>query len=335
LGLLISSASGVRHGPRAWSAPFRTLPNARSARKRSTFSCAKSIIARKICSASCIRSPSRLPRKIPKISSSASPSASRRCQPTKTCLSATHGTGSRSKDLTRAQLARFADLIGSRIDVHGPKLRLKPASAQAIGLALHELATNAGKYGALSTAKGRIDIDWGTEGETLTMNWTERDGPPVSPPQRRGFGTIVMGQMTERSTGGAVDLDYAPSGLTWRLACPAANALEPVAQSVPERSRPRRRSAVADGLHRLHDKPLCGPTGAWVAWVRSSRPSQQRQRLHALSESNVSADSSFVGLAAVALLHLFAAATSRHFVLALAAAAMGTGSVSFELQRMI
>jgi two-component sensor histidine kinase len=106
---------------------------------------------------------------------------------------------------------------------------LKPASAQAIGLALHELATNAGKYGALSTAKGRVDIDWGTEGETLTMNWTERDGPPVSPPQRRGFGTIVMEQMTERSIGGAVDLDYAPSGLTWRLSCPAANVLEPVA----------------------------------------------------------------------------------------------------------
>ena len=59
------------------------------------------------------------------------------------------------------------------------------------------------------------------------MNWTERDGPPVSPPERRGFGTIVMEAMTERSVGGVVDLDYAPSGLTWRLTCPAANALEP------------------------------------------------------------------------------------------------------------
>jgi two-component sensor histidine kinase len=106
-------------------------------------------------------------------------------------------------------------------------VRLNAASAQAIGLALHELATNAGKYGALSTDKGRIDIDWGTEGETLTMNWTERDGPPISLPRRRGFGTIVMEQMTERSVGGAVDLDFAPSGLTWRLTCPAANAIEP------------------------------------------------------------------------------------------------------------
>jgi PAS domain S-box-containing protein len=131
------------------------------------------------------------------------------------------------EDLVCAQLALFADLIGSRIAVHGPKLRLKAASAQAIGLALHELATNAGKYGALSTDTGRVDVRWGTDGDTFTMSWTERDGPPVSAPKRRGFGTIVMEAMTARSVDGAVDLDYMPSGVTWRLTCPAANALEP------------------------------------------------------------------------------------------------------------
>jgi PAS domain S-box-containing protein len=131
------------------------------------------------------------------------------------------------EDLVRAQLAHFAGPIGSRIDVHGPKLRLQAAAAQAIGLALHELATNAGKYGALSTERGRVDICWRRDGDTFTMSWTERDGPPVSPPERRGFGTIVMKAMAERSVGGAVDLDHAPSGVTWRLTCPAANALEP------------------------------------------------------------------------------------------------------------
>jgi PAS domain S-box-containing protein len=134
--------------------------------------------------------------------------------------------GVEAEDLVCAQLAHFADLIGSRIAMHGPKLRLNPASAQAIGLALHELATNAGKYGALSTDAGRVDVRWGTEGDTLTVSWTERDGAPVSAPKRRGFGTIVMEAMAERSVDGVVDLDYAPSGLTWRLTCPAANALE-------------------------------------------------------------------------------------------------------------
>jgi len=128
-------------------------------------------------------------------------------------------------NLVRTQLAHFADLIGSRIAVQGPMLCLNAAGAQAIGLALHELATNAGKYGALSTETGRVDVCWKTDGDTFTMSWVERDGPPVSAPKRRGFGTIVMEAMTERSVDGTVDLDYASSGLSWRLTCPAANAL--------------------------------------------------------------------------------------------------------------
>jgi PAS domain S-box-containing protein len=129
------------------------------------------------------------------------------------------------EELVRGQLAHFADIVASRIAMHGPKLRLNAASAQAIGLALHELATNAGKYGALSVDGGRVHIGWWTEGETFTMSWTEREGPPVSAPQRRGFGTIVTQEMAERSVNGRVELDYAPSGATWRLTCPAANAL--------------------------------------------------------------------------------------------------------------
>ncbi len=131
------------------------------------------------------------------------------------------------EDLVHAQLAPFADLIGSRVVVQGRSLRLKPAAAQAIGLALHELATNAGKYGALSTDAGRVDISWVIGGETLTMSWTERNGPPVSLPTRRGFGTVVMEAMAGYSMNGSVDLDYAPSGLTWRLTCPAATSVEP------------------------------------------------------------------------------------------------------------
>jgi PAS domain S-box-containing protein len=130
-------------------------------------------------------------------------------------------------DLVHAQLAHFSEFIGSRIFLHGPKLRLNPASAQAMGLAIHELATNAGKYGALSTDTGRVDFSWGLDRDTFTMSWTERYGPPVSPPERQGFGTIVMKEMVERSIGGAVDLCYLPSGMTWRLTCPAVSLLDP------------------------------------------------------------------------------------------------------------
>jgi PAS domain S-box-containing protein len=128
-------------------------------------------------------------------------------------------------DLVRAQLGQFADLVGSRIDLQDGGVRLNPASAQAIGLALHELANNAGRFGALSTDTGRVDIGWKTLDDTFTMNWTEREGPPVSVPQRRGFGTIVMEVMVGRSVDGEVRLAFAPSGVTWSLTCPAANVL--------------------------------------------------------------------------------------------------------------
>jgi PAS domain S-box-containing protein len=130
-------------------------------------------------------------------------------------------------ELVHTQLSPFADLIGSRIAVDGPKLRLSTTAAQAIGLVLHELATNACKYGALSTEAGQVEIRWEVaEDDTFAMSWTERNGPLVSAPTRRGFGTVVMEAMMGYSVAGAVDLDYAPSGLTWRLACSAARLLE-------------------------------------------------------------------------------------------------------------
>jgi PAS domain S-box-containing protein len=131
------------------------------------------------------------------------------------------------KDLVHFQLGYFADLIGTRINFNGPKLDLNAATAQAIGLALHELATNAGKYGALSTDAGRVEVSWRLDDDTFVMSWIERNGPPVRPPERRGFGNTVTESMAKQTVSGAVQLNYAPSGLEWRLTCPAANALEP------------------------------------------------------------------------------------------------------------
>jgi PAS domain S-box-containing protein len=130
------------------------------------------------------------------------------------------------EDLVRAQLAHFADLVGSRITVHGPPVRLNAAAAQAIGLALHELATNAGKYGALSVDAGCVDVGWRLDGDIFAMSWTERKGPPVSQPKRHGFGSTVVDSMVKQTVNGEVHLDFIPSGVAWNLTCPAANALE-------------------------------------------------------------------------------------------------------------
>jgi PAS domain S-box-containing protein len=130
------------------------------------------------------------------------------------------------EDLARAQLALFADLVGSRITMHGSPVRLNAAAAQAIGLALHELATNASKYGALSVAAGCIDVGWRLDDDFFAMSWTESKGPPVSEPKRRGFGSTVVDSMVKQTVNGVVQLDYLPSGVVWNLTCPAANALE-------------------------------------------------------------------------------------------------------------
>ena len=73
---------------------------------------------------------------------------------------------------------------------------------------------------ALSADTGRVDVRWGSDGETLTMVWTEREGPPVSEPKRRGFGTVVMEAMAERSADGKVQVDYGPLRLNLALDMP-------------------------------------------------------------------------------------------------------------------
>jgi two-component sensor histidine kinase len=148
------------------------------------------------------------------------------------------------EDLVRIQLAHFADLVGSRIALNGPKVRLKAAGAQAIGLALHELATNAGKYGALSVDTGRINVSWRLDGDTFAMNWIERNGPRVARPKRLGFGTTVITSLAKLTIAGEAELDYEPSGVTWRFTCPAANAME------PPRTELRPRSSSAPVIYR-------------------------------------------------------------------------------------
>lgn len=134
-------------------------------------------------------------------------------------------------ELVQSQLAHFKDLVGDRIAITGPPLSIGPAASQSLGMALHELATNASKYGALSAQSGRIDVTWtishGHSAEPhLTLSWIETGGPPVAKPTRHGFGSTVTSTMLEMSVGGGVTVDYAPTGLVWTLDCPVANIVE-------------------------------------------------------------------------------------------------------------
>jgi PAS domain S-box-containing protein len=141
-----------------------------------------------------------------------------------------HWQGVLLQDLLRVQLEPFLDRK-ERLEAHGPALLLMPQAAQDLGLALHELATNASKYGALSVPEGRIEIAWsidegGTAGAPrFHMMWRETSGPPVSPPVRTGFGSEVITTTLSRSFKGKTNVEYNPEGLLWELAAPIGRVI--------------------------------------------------------------------------------------------------------------
>jgi PAS domain S-box-containing protein len=127
-------------------------------------------------------------------------------------------------ELIRSQLGHFSDLIGTRILIDGPGIWLDAAAAQHIGMAFHELATNAGKHGALSVETGTVRLGWslvreGSDAARLALEWAESGGPPVEPPTRTGFGTIVIDRMIRDSLSAEVMVDYGPEGFSWRAVC--------------------------------------------------------------------------------------------------------------------
>lgn len=143
-------------------------------------------------------------------------------------------------DLVRSQLAPFGDLHGTRISISGPPVEVAASASQTLGMALHELATNALKYGALSNDVGRVEINWTVHSDgaggspRFAMCWVECGGPPVAKPSRRGFGWGVIGGMVKASLDCDAHIDFAPTGLVWRIDCPVDRVLEGrVTQSLP------------------------------------------------------------------------------------------------------
>jgi PAS domain S-box-containing protein len=122
-----------------------------------------------------------------------------------------------------AQLRPFTDDPASRVDAAGPPIILNPDAAQNIGLALHELATNSMKYGALSAPEGQIVIRWDIDElqtpKKFRFSWQERGGPTVEPPTYEGFGHKLLSRIASENPDTEIRLAFAPEGFAWTIEC--------------------------------------------------------------------------------------------------------------------
>ncbi len=119
---------------------------------------------------------------------------------------------------------------GAQYELIGPPVRLEPRAAVALGMAIHELATNALKYGALSVPEGKLKVTWshsGDNGEGLELHWAERGGPPVQPPTHRGFGSLLLERQLAYELGGSTRLEFAREGLRVTLQLPITSLTSP------------------------------------------------------------------------------------------------------------
>ncbi len=126
-------------------------------------------------------------------------------------------TGAELRNLVAQELAPYSQENELRTQIDGPHVVLEPNAAQAMAIAVHELSTNAAKYGALSLPEGRVQITWSLGNGSLTFQWTEAGGPQVEPPQHRGFGTRVIENIIGGQLNGGVRFDWRPSGLCCEL----------------------------------------------------------------------------------------------------------------------
>lgn len=132
-----------------------------------------------------------------------------------------HGASLRM--LVEQQLGEHADRFGEQIAIEGEDVMLKPEAVQNLGLALHELATNAQKYGSLSEPDGTVSIRWQfcEEASKLRLTWQEKGGPPVRPPERSGFGRAMIETVVSRALEGDVNLSFPPKGVRCVIVIPS------------------------------------------------------------------------------------------------------------------
>lgn len=132
-------------------------------------------------------------------------------------------------ELVRSQLAIFGFVDGAQVQIKGPKLNLSPRGAHNIGLAIHELATNASKYGSLSVPQGMVFISWSVikngTGRRFQFSWQEVGGPCVSQPTRYGFGRQILDKLVASALSGKSIYRFQPDGISWTLDTSSASAL--------------------------------------------------------------------------------------------------------------
>jgi PAS domain S-box-containing protein len=135
-------------------------------------------------------------------------------------LSGSRWEGADLRGLVEEEIAPYRGSESEQILVQGPAVFLQPASAQILALVLHELATNAAKYGALSNASGRVSLTWRLCEGSLLLRWQESGGPAVVPPTSQGYGTRVISASVDRQLGGRISFDWQPEGLCFGMDIP-------------------------------------------------------------------------------------------------------------------
>ncbi|MRX50144.1 GAF domain-containing protein [Paracoccus sp. S-4012] len=139
--------------------------------------------------------------------------------------------------MIETEAAAYGD-AGGRIDFSGSDPALREDLHTTLALVVHELVTNAGKHGALGAGGGRVAVEIAEGPEGVTLEWTERGGPPVSPPERAGFGSTLLARAIPHELGGETSLDYRPEGLVARFTLPAAAVARGAAPAHPAPTLP-------------------------------------------------------------------------------------------------
>jgi len=179
-------------------------------------------------------------------------------------LSATRWQGANLSQIVEEELAPYRTDHRLRIESGGPQAMLLPATAQAVALAVHELATNAAKYGALSTETGHLRLVWRIDDQALIVDWIETGGPPAVEPKSLGFGLSIVRSSIEAQFRGGVVYDWQPEGLHCRLSIPRAQIVGPTPNPEPESGEPgempnrRSRSLAGRRLLMVEDEVLVG-----------------------------------------------------------------------------